>query len=184
MVFLLSALAAIPAGSVMVWQLRSGEAAHTTVVWWPSGRGPNCEGLWPPVGTPVDVIVVPNKTWLDEGSVVDVDHDGRTVRVKLIKCHVADDATIACTGVAPPPPDSVHSVSVGGTDLGEVIAVHVHEGPTAPYLTADADLLPYGILGLGCVMAVVGVVQLVQRRRRPIPPTGWVDPTSQQFRPL
>jgi hypothetical protein len=177
----------IPTGAIMLQQLHSGVSEHTTVVYCTSGKAPMCDALWPPVSTPVEVIVVPHKTWGAEGSVTDVDHDGRTIRVKFVMCQVADDATIACTGVAPPPPDSVRVVNVveaGPSDVGRVIAVHRHDRNGGHYLTADSGFAPYGILGLGCLLAVIGVVELVQRLRRPNPPTGRVDPEYEGFRPL
>jgi hypothetical protein len=182
----LAALVLISLGVFFWWEVHSGEPSRTTLVYCPGGKVPTCAALWPPVTTPVEIVEVPNQTWFDEGQTVDVDHDGRTVHVKLIKCHV-DNGGIGCTGVAPPPPDSIGLIDVqlaDGSDVGKSIAVHLHAGRFGPILTADSPLLPFLPAGMGCVALVIGVVDIVQRRRNPIPPAGWADPTNQGFLPL
>jgi len=183
---LLAAVVLISLGVFFWREVHSGEASRTTLVYCPTGKTPTCAALWPSVTTPVEIIEIPNQTWFAEGTTTDVNHDGRTIHVKLIKCHV-NDGGIGCTGVAPPPPDSIGLIDVklaDGSDVGKPIAVHLHQGRFGPILTADSPLLPFIPMGLGGVAFTIGVVEIVQRRRNPIPPAGWADPTDQHFRPL
>jgi hypothetical protein len=104
--------------------------------------------------------------------------------VKFVKCHV-DNGGIGCTGVAPPPPDSIGLIDVqlpGGSELGKPIAVHLHQGRFGPILTADSPVLPFLPMGMGCVALVFGLVEIRQCLRRPIPPADWADQTDRGFR--
>ena len=91
--------------------------------------------------------------------------------VKYDGCTVTKGGT-TCTGVAAPPADSERLVKVyqsGPDDVGKVIAVHEHQGPDGMTLTADASGTPEAMIGFGCIVFVIGIVEIVRRRRSQLP---------------
>jgi len=163
----IAAFALVAAGSFMLRQLHSGVSAQTTVVYCPAGKTPICDALWPPVTKPVQITAVPITTTLSPGLLPPGEYGGVNLSVTYDGCTVTKVES-SCPGVVPPTRDKERLVKLyesGPEDVGKVIAVHAHEGPGGTTLTADSSGTAVGLLGLGCVSLVIGVVEIVRRRR-------------------
>jgi hypothetical protein len=163
----LAAFVLIAAGSFMLRQLYSGASAQTTVVYCPAGKTPICDALWPPITKPVQITAVPITTTLSPGLLPPGEYGGVNLSVTYDGCTVTKVES-SCPGVAPPPRDKERLVKLyqsGPEDVGKVIAVHAHEGPGGTTLTADSSGVAVGLLGLGCISLVIGIVEIVRRRR-------------------
>jgi hypothetical protein len=163
----LAAFALVAAGSFMLRQLHSGVSAQTTVVYCPSGKTPLCDALWPPVTKPVQVTAVPITTTLGPGVLPPGEYGGVNLSVTYDECTVTKVES-SCPGVAAPPRDKERLVKLSGSgpgDVGKVIAVHAHEGLGGTTLTADSSGTAVGLLGFGCISFVIGIVEIVRRRR-------------------
>jgi hypothetical protein len=155
----------------MSWVSHSGDPARIEVVeCQTAGKSVNCIALWPPGGAPEQIIPIADGRWTDVGHDIDVVHDGHSVRVTVVECHV-DDEALDCTGVSPPSAAPLKMIRVEGANLGDVghyidVHVHVHQG-RATSVTADEDQTPYVMVATGCVMAVLAVIAIVRRLRHP-----------------